>query len=282
LRRVLLGESVVRLSGATLQLPDFLSHVRHIGRRGYFLFAYPGYAAALAAQIQDSGIGLPQQPRAVLSYAEALTPIRRTQIEQAFGCPVADHYSSLEVLHIAQTCPDYPALMHINSERAIVRVARTDGKDAAPGERGRVLVTDLANEVMPLINYDLGDWGVAGSHCPCGRGFPTLESIEGRQVEFIRTLSGRLISPATLILMVRYIVGSSNCIREFQAVQTAPDSVTLVLVPTASFSITMEARFLGELKELLGPGMSATVSAVGRIEPEPSGKRPIIKSGAQS
>ena len=59
-------------------------------------------------------------------------------------------------------------------------MVRPDGTTASPGEPGRVIVTDLGNYVMPFINYFIGDYAVAGPPCPCGRGFPTLTSLEGR------------------------------------------------------------------------------------------------------
>ena len=42
-----------------------------------------------------------------------------------------------------------------------------------------VVVTDLANHVMPFINYSAGDLAVAGERCPCGRGMPTLARLDG-------------------------------------------------------------------------------------------------------
>ena len=53
-----------------------------------------------------------------------------------------------------------------------------------------MVLTALANDVMPFINYDLGDWAIGGDPCPCGRGFPTLAAIEGRGGEMIETPDG--------------------------------------------------------------------------------------------
>ena len=282
LRRWLLGEKVVSLSGIDLTLREFLFHIRHAGSRGYFLHAFPSYAAHLAMQVLDSGTGLPSPPRSVICYAETLTPSQQALIGRAFGCRVANQYSALEVLHMAQTCPDYPAFFHVNSERAILRVVRQDGKAAQPGERGRIIVTDLANKAMPFINYDTGDWGVAGPPCPCGRGFPTLAGIEGRESEFLRTPAGRIVSPGTLGSFFMRPGGAYCYLWEYQAIQTATDSVTLLIVPTPSFSAPMSNRIARDLEAWLGPGISVTVALVDRIDAEPSGKRPMIKSGPAS
>lgn len=278
LRRWLLGEEVVRLSGSEVTLPGFLSRVRDTGKRGYFLFAFPSYAAWLAARILDSGSDLPSLPQVVMSYGETLTPSRQDLIERAFRCRVVNHYSSLEVLHMAQTCPDDPGLLHVNSERAILRVVRQDGTPAKPGEMGRILVTDLTNRVMPFINYETGDWGAAGPPCPCGRGFPTLMGIEGRGNELLRLPSGRIVSPGSFGAFFMQPGGAHPHIWEFQAVQKAPGSIDLLIVPADSFSTAISDRIVRDLEAWLGPGMSVTIMLVDRIDPEPSGKRPVIRS----
>ena len=96
---------------------------------------------------------------------------------------------------MAQTCPDNPRVLHVNSERVVLRIVGEDGRPATPGSPGRIVVTALDNYVMPFINYEIGDTGVAGAPCPCGRGFPTLATVEGRLGDSIRTPAGRLVSP---------------------------------------------------------------------------------------
>ena len=71
------------------------------------------------------------------------------------------------------------------NDRVIIRVVREDGRPAGPGERGRVLLTDLENHVRPFINYAVGDWAVMGSPCPCRRGLPVLAAVDGRDSEVL-------------------------------------------------------------------------------------------------
>ena len=78
---------------------------------------------------------------AFLVLLETLTPADVAVIEQAFGCSVVNQYSAWDVPQMAQSCPDEPALLHVNSERVVVRVVREDGADVAPGESGRIVVT---------------------------------------------------------------------------------------------------------------------------------------------
>jgi phenylacetate-CoA ligase len=218
----------------------------------------------------------------VMAVSETLTPVQETAIRSAFGCRVVNHYSTWEVPHMAQSCPDNPALLHVNSERVVLRVVGGDGGDVGPGERGRVVVTALANDVMPLINYDLGDWAIRGAPCPCGRGFPTLAAIEGRSGEMIETPEGRAITPAMLTNQLAFECGIVGFLSEYQAEQTGPDAVTLRVVPTPGFTTGMVETLREGLGRLVGPGVAVSVEIVDCIPWEPSGKRPIIKTRKSS
>jgi phenylacetate-CoA ligase len=166
----------------------------------------------------------------------------------------------------------------VNAERVIVRVARDDGSDALPGEAGRVLLTDLTNYVMPFINYAPGDRAVAGAPCACGRGLPTLARLEGRDSEVIRTPQGREITGGLLGQLLTFVIGIIPYVWEYQVVQTAPDAVTLRIVPTPRFTPAFGATLRRELESFLAPGVAVTVERVDGIPLEPSGKRLIIKS----
>jgi phenylacetate-CoA ligase len=128
---------------------------------------------------------------------------------------------------------------------------------------------------MPFINYDIGDSGVPGVACPCGRGLPTLASVEGRLGEAIRTPGGRIISPPTLDGVLR---SAGQHVHEFQAVQTAPDAITLRVVPTAAFTPAIAAELRTALERHAGMDVRVCVEAVARIDPESSGKRLVIKA----
>jgi phenylacetate-CoA ligase len=278
LRRLALGERTIPLFAPDVDLDRFRSVVAALGRRRYFLHTYPSYAAALAARLLDSGIELPASPVVVLSYAETLTPSRAALIARGFRCPVVDQYSSREVLHIAQSCPDAPDVLHVNSERAVVRVVDDGGRDVAPGQTGRVVVTDLANRVMPLINYDLGDRAVAGARCPCGRGLPTLRRLDGRAIESLWTPDGREVTSSILGTYLTDRCAIVDHASEFQAIQSAADALLLRVVPREGFAASHAQTIASALERLLGPGMTVRVETVARIDPEPSGKRPVIKA----
>jgi phenylacetate-CoA ligase len=247
-------------------------------RSQYVVWGLPSYIARVGVELLEHGIELPRSPVAVIASGETLTTTDTAVIERAFRCRVLNHYSSFEALHLAQTCPDVPELLHVNSEHALLRIVREDGTDAPPGESGRVVITDLANWVMPLINYDIGDRAVAGGPCPCGRGFPTLMSLEGRAGERIKTPSGKMITPTALGWLITTVFRMLPYVWEYQAIQTAADAVILRIVPTADFTEELATKLARAAETFLGPGMRVRVETVERIAVEASGKRLVIKS----
>jgi phenylacetate-CoA ligase len=278
-RRLVLGERSANLASDQLTTAAFRTAVRQVARRGrYFIRGYPAAIARLARRLLEEEAPGASAPAVVMTYSETLTPADAVTIRQAFGCEVVNYYSSWDVPQMAQTCPDNREMLHVNSERVILRVVRLDGSTASPGETGLVVVTDLANHVMPLINYSMGDRAVAGGPCPCGRGFPTLASVEGRDTEVIRTPDGRQVNGTFLGHFLAFVVGVIPYIWEYQVAQTTLDAVTLRVVPTPHFAPAFERTLQDKLTTLLGPGVTVGVEVVDRIPTEPSGKRVIIKS----
>ena len=273
-RRALLGEHVMALSGVDLTPETFVARTRIASRRGYFVRGYTAYLARLAWRMVEAEISLPVPPRVVMSGGETLPSRDAWLIGRAFGCAVVNQYAAWEVPHMAQTCPDNAAVLHVNSERVALRVVGDDGRSVAPGTRGRIVVTALDNYVMPFINYEIGDAGVAGPACLCGRGLPTLLGVEGRLGEAIRMPSGRLFSPAILDRVFRYC---SDAVREYQAERTADDVLTVRVVPTSRFMPETAATLRAELAEMVGPGMEIRIDVVAEIPLEPSGKRFVIR-----
>lgn len=277
-RRIVLGEHGLRLPADSLTSGGLRTIVAQIRRgRRYFIRGYPSAIAWLAQQLANDEVTLAAYPAVVITYAESLTDVNAHTIRHVFGCPVVNCYTSWDIPHIAQSCPDNPAVLHIHTDRVIVRIVRPDGHDAGPGEPGRVVVTDLANWVMPFVNYAVGDSAVRGEPCPCGRGLPTLTRVEGRDTEVIQTGAGRQISGVVLGHFLAFVAGVIPYVLEYQAQQTGPDAVVLRVVPTTRFTTEFGAALQRRLSAFLGPDVSVAIEVVDAIPIEPSGKRLIIK-----
>ena len=138
----------------------------------------------------------PQGLRSIMAFGDALPLGTRQLAHELWQASLFDIYSASECGAIAFQCPQ-TQLLHVQGEHVYLEILLEDGKPCAPGESGRVVVTDLHNFAMPLIRYDLGDYAVRAGACPCGRGLPTLEGILGRSTHMAvdptgRTFFGRL------------------------------------------------------------------------------------------
>ena len=100
-------------------------------------------------------------------------------IERVFEASPVDLYGLTEIGYVAWQCELRDAL-HVNAAAFLVEVLR-DKRPAAPGELGRVVVTDLRGRTVPLLRYDTGDLAVAAAGpCACGRSTQLLGRMEGR------------------------------------------------------------------------------------------------------
>jgi phenylacetate-CoA ligase len=282
LRRWLLGQETRQLGTMGKEASQLVEELDAwtVGR-DYYLRVYPSQAGQLAREMLERNLVLRRYPKAVISTSENLTAVNEAAISRAFRCPVVNHYSCWEALHLAQSCPDRPECFHVNSELAHLRVVRDDGSAADPGESGRILLTSLTNEVMPLINYELGDRGALGEPCPCGRGFPTLARLDGRGDELVLGADGGFLSP--IVLNQLPVLGrAAEYVREYQLLETEAGSLVVHVVPTSRFGEPQAEAIRRGLRELVGEDRKIFLETVSDISREASGKRLVIKRSGSS
>ncbi len=254
--------------------------------RPAYLMGYTSTIALLAEHMTDRSLVHDTTLKAVVSIAETLTPSRRRVIRSCFHAPIANRYGLREFgAWSAQSCPEAPDSLHINSEMVAIEFLDNNDRPVRPGELGRVVITDLLNRVMPFIRYDTGDLAVyeGGAVCPCGRGFARFGSVEGRSTEIIETPSGRTIS-ATVI--GRYFRDGGplfvhkdhiDFIRHYQAIQEDDGLIRFLVVPQPTFDEQRKALLTEDLRKLFGGDIQVRVEPVREIPVERSGKRPLVK-----
>ena len=205
-----------------------------------YLLVYPNNLAALLDQFEQRGLKLPRL-RQIRTINETLSSTIRESALRVLGVGIADTYSSQEVGIIAVQCPASD-LYHVMAEGLIVELLDEQDAACAPGQIGRVVVTDLHNLATPLIRYDLGDYAVAAGDCPCGRGLPALRRIVGRRRNMVRLPDGRSLWPAIGGLHYSNIAP----IRQFQFIQRERDAIEMRLVSAAPLTAAQEQQ-LGDL-----------------------------------
>jgi phenylacetate-CoA ligase len=166
--------------------------------RPRFIKGLPSSLYCLARMLDEQGCsGFPC--RAVFSQGENLPEYQRTLIERIFNCRVFDYYGHMERTAAITQCEQ--GSYHVHMDYALMEFEKTSRVQAGPMPEdeyiAEVIGTSLHNLSMPLIRYRTGDYVRLKKNpapCPCGRGFPTVEAIMGRDCDVIRTPDGRFIT----------------------------------------------------------------------------------------
>src|SRR5262249_46895959 len=161
-------------------------------RQPTLIFGHAHSVYLFAEYVRFAGIrGI--RPQGIITTAMVLHSWQRRAIEEVFACRVTNRYGCEEVSLIACEC-EKQAGLHINADGVYVEVLR-DGRPARPGEAGSLVITDLTNRAMPILRYQVGDVGVLSERrCPCGRGLPLLERLEGPEADYVLTGAGEPLS----------------------------------------------------------------------------------------
>jgi phenylacetate-CoA ligase len=163
----------------------------------------------------------------------------------------------------------------VYSPNVYVEIVDDQGRNCAPRETGRILITLLTNFAFPLIRYDIGDLGewAEPASCPCGLSFPRLRCLEGRQDETITTMDGTQLTS----VFIRHTVGVSlnrQLVREWRFEQTGRGSYTFTYVPATAEGLDAILRELASvLRKALGSSATIEMRPVVALPIETSGKR---------
>lgn len=234
-------------------------------------FAIMGHAHSIfiaARWLQKRG-EMSVRPRGVITTSMMLLAPERETIERVFGCRVTDRYGCEEVGLIGCECERHDG-MHVPAEHLLVECLRDDGTPSAPGEEGRIVVTDLVNRGMPLIRYRVEDRGILTDRaCPCGRPLPLLERVTGRTADFLVRADRTLVAGVSLVERTLTAIPG---LEQMQIVQEAIGRFSLKVVPSAGYGPAAEEALRGELRKVFGADTDVRIEAVTRIPQEASGK----------
>ncbi len=232
--------------------------------RPHYLVAYASALELFADFLRGRGIR-PEYPiRALISSAEVLMPVVREKIEQVFQRPVFDRYGNREFGAIAAECSEHAGL-HVNPCDMIVELLPLSGD----GTMRRVVITYLANAVMPFVRYDTEDVAEPAERlCVCGRTTDRLLRLVGRRSDMIRLKDGRWIHGEFFTHMFYGIAG----VRRFQFVQKSVGSFEMKVMASPEVFAQHEASWRERLRESLGPEARVELFRVDNIEPTASGK----------
>jgi phenylacetate-CoA ligase len=274
LRNLLLDRAVYldTLNLTTERIAAFAQTIRR--HRPGLIFGHAHSLYLLACSLRQSRI-TDIRPNGIISTAMPLHQWQRAVIEEVLGCPVTNRYGCEEVSLIASECEQHQGL-HVNADSVYLETPLIP-EHADCGSFGRVdvrarpaIITDLTNRAMPLIRYQIGDRVVPSSRsCPCGRGLPLIERIEGREADYVLTPTGQLISGISLTENFALLIPGTA---QVQIVQESLTELRIRLVPDEDFGPESHRKIGQLVSETFGPNMQYAVEIVTAIPQEPSGK----------
>ncbi|MBN1148858.1 MAG: phenylacetate--CoA ligase family protein [Anaerolineales bacterium] len=188
-----------------------------------------GYASAITILADEQQAGrLHIRPRLVVNASETLSPADRRLIQATFGCQVRDLYSCSETGTLAFECAR--GALHVNADWVILEPVDENYQPTLPGEpSNNILVTNLANRILPILRYELRDQvTIHPQGCRCGLTLPVI-SILGRTDDVLnfQASSGQRIK--VLPRALSSVIKQTPDVLCFQVIQTGDERMKLRL-----------------------------------------------------
>jgi phenylacetate-CoA ligase len=127
---------------------------------------------------------------------------------------------------------------------------------------------------MPLIRYQIGDFGIAAENreCSCGRKTPLIKGVVGRHMEVFKTKNGKII-PAEFFIHFIGVVYNEGYIKKFQVVQKDYDQIVIkaVINNLQKFNES-KAKIVNSIRKVMGQNCRVDFELVDEIQLSNSGK----------
>lgn len=202
--------------------------------------------------------------KGIITTAMVLSDSERTVIEEVFRSPVFNRYGCEELSIISSECEAHDG-MHVFGEGLYVELVGDN-----PDQPRRLVITDLVNRAMPMIRYEIGDYGSwQPGKCSCGRGLPRLKEVSGRTADFLYRPDR---TPVFGISILDTFVIHINGFKQVQIVQDKYDHLEFLIVKDGTFTDDSLVKLRASVVEIFGADMRFDITYVDKIEQTERGK----------
>jgi len=231
------------------------------------ILAYASSLFHFARFVRENDISGLLAVKGIISSADTLYSDWRDWIEETFQCCVFNRYGSREFGIIAAECSAHEGL-HVISDIVLVEYLDDNKLSVDSGQVGHLVITDLTNYAMPFIRYKIEDMGIPGaSLCSCGRSWPLMEEVVGREMSVLIDETGNYVSGLWGTTM-----DGVPGISQGQLIQEERHRVTVRIVCDAAYNEKSEQMLRQRLWAILGQSMHFDFEYVDSIPRMPSGK----------
>jgi phenylacetate-CoA ligase len=224
----------------------------------------------LLAEYWSSAQSVTWAPKAVISTGEGIDDTTRRLLETTFKARVYDFYGLSEIGLVAWQCPTSGSY-HVAEDLVLVETLPI----AKEQQLARLVLTNLAQRVMPFIRYDTGDLCVSqAEQCACGRTFSLIRRFEGRQIDCVVLSDGTKVSPYRLTCAFEKL----EDVTRFQICQEDSTHFTLLLETTAEEKTNLVKRATNCLSDVLSTELKISVQTVPKLEQRLGQKFRVVES----
>lgn len=254
----------IRLSAYRLGRADLREHLRRISdSRPAAIYSFSKAAHLLAREAEATDFQCDSLKLIILT-AEPAFPNIVEDVQRAFHAPVIVEYGSAECGFLAGQSRD--AALRLREDISLIEtLPRNDG-------RYDIVVTVLTNPSFPLIRYAIGDVTDAPLE-PRRYGFSVLQSVVGRNNDFVLSKSGRHLHAS----LFAAIFENQPNIRRYQLYQHADGALTVSVERHNRDACLNEERLKRTLEHVLD-GAEVTLRVVDKIPQTGAGKHRWIIS----
>ncbi|MFP2959989.1 phosphopantetheine-binding protein [Myxococcus sp. 1LA] len=238
------------------------------------LVGFASVIGGLARWMGKEKLRLPSV-RQVWTTSEVLSLEGAEAIRETLACEPLEIYASNEFGFMAWQA-EQGAPLRSESDRLHLEFLRREGAGLAePGELSRLVVTDLLNDTMPLIRYDIGD--VARPREPVSAtkalACATLDSLEGKEADLLQPPDGRSVTTFQILGAIKDTLPHA----QYRFIGLSPERYVMQYVAGVGFDPGNLEKTTARLKDILGDGVEVLTHRTDTIQREPSGKlRPVV------
>lgn len=240
-----------------------------------------GYASSLytlASHAHRHRIPVGFRLKSIVTGAETLEDYQRRLMQEVFGAPVFDIYSSWEAVCLIYECRAHT--MHQFMEFSVMELLDGNDRPVPPGEVGEITATSFFNHSMPFIRYKTGDLACLSENgCTCGTGHPVVGRILGRKDDALFDTTGSLVPFHGFLMGTLTSYRGLEGLHQTQIVQNSQDCVEVYLVvPDRSRLVSIKAEMESSIRERLGEDMNIRFIETDDIPREANGKSRFVKN----
>ncbi len=238
--------------------------------------AYPSVITLLAQYMLNNNEDPIDSIKVILCGSENIYIQQRKLIEKAFQCRVFSWYGQSECVSLAGNC-EYSNNYHIYTEYGVTEVVDKNGNIISEDEEGKgeIIATGFNNYLMPFIRYKTGDIGKRiPTKCECGRDYPLLERIEGRDQEYVIRKDGGVVPLTSLIFALHF--SAFQKIEKLQISQEKEGIIEIKIIKTKNYTKIDEKEIKNKILKSVNGTLEITFTYVEEIKRTESGKHKFL------